>query len=81
MADTPSNAERSEKSMPSINHWTVRDFKQNVTRKELVDILLFHDNIIRAGRILYAKTKHLGAGVYQLWYEEPATSEKGPKQP
>lgn len=61
--------QRNEQSMPHINHWNIVSFRQTVTRKQLKEILLYHDNIIRAGHLCYAKTKHLGAGIYQLWYE------------
>jgi len=62
-------AQRSDEAMPHINHWNVSGFRQNVTRKQLKEILLYHSDIMKAGHLLYAKTKHLGAGIYQLWYE------------
>lgn len=55
---------------PNINHWNMVDFRQTVTRDELKYILLHYDNIIRAGKLCDVKTKHLGVGVYQIWYEE-----------
>lgn len=72
-----SKLERIEASMPHINHWTMASFRQNVTRKELQEILLYHENIMRAGHLCHAKTKHLGAGIYQLWYEASGVPEHG----
>lgn len=61
--------QRAEASMPNINHWNVVGFREHLTRKKLREILLYHENIMCRGHLLHAKTKHLGAGIYQLWYE------------
>ena len=55
----------------SENHWKVPFFyKQRVTRQELRQILLNNqDSAIIQGRVMTLKKKHLGAGVYEVWFE------------
>jgi len=56
--------------LPSINHYNIKNFFETVTYEQLKSILLRHDTIMRWGVLCDAKTKHLGAGIYRLWYEE-----------
>ena len=48
-------------------HWTMEQFRENVTIKQWREYLLNHDNhIIVCGRLRELKAKSLGAGVYQI---------------
>ncbi len=52
------------------NHWNIASYKQRVTREELRTILLeSQDTIIRFGNLCEMKKKHLGAGIYEIWFE------------
>lgn len=57
-------------SLLSINHWKTCCFKQRVTRKQLKNILLEDgDWIMRHGQRCELQKKHLGAGVYEIWFK------------
>ena len=45
--------------------------KSTVTRKQLKNILLYSDGwLIIRGQRVNIRSKHVGAGVYQIWFEE-----------
>lgn len=51
-------------------HWAMPSYRQRIVRKELQQILLNHqDTLIRFGRLCEMKKKHLGAGIYEIWFE------------
>lgn len=54
-----------------INHWTMPGvYRQQMTRKQLQEALMKHgDNIMCQGKLRYIRTKHLGAGIYNVWFE------------
>jgi hypothetical protein len=60
------------------NHWKVPGYyKQRVTTKELRQIFLHNeDSAIIQGRFMHLKNKHLGAGIYEVWFEKEAEKEK-----
>lgn len=55
----------------SVNHWTLNCFRQRITTKQLRQILLQDgDRFFRAGRFVHLKKRRLGAGVYEVWFED-----------
>ena len=53
------------------DHWRRKGYRQRVTREQLRELLLQEkDHAIIHGRILPMKTRHLGVGVYEIWFEE-----------
>lgn len=55
----------------SDNHWKVASYRQRITRDELRKLLLeSQDTIIRFGSVCDMQKKHLGAGVYEVWFEK-----------
>ena len=64
----------------SINHWQIDCYKQQVTRKQLQQILLHHgDTILMHGRLRELKTKHLGAGIYEISKKPITSTEQQPE--
>lgn len=62
---------RSEEFHPSVNHWNLRTglYKERVTKKQLQSLLLQSPPFI-GGLLCDWKSKHLGAGIYEIWAEE-----------
>lgn len=55
----------------NINHWKIKCFKQRITAKELKRLLLDkEDKVMINGRILNFKKRNLGAGIYEIWFED-----------
>jgi len=52
--------------IPSNNHWTVRSFKERVTRAQGRDVLLNRAEPIVKGEMCEWKLKHIGLGIYEL---------------
>ena len=53
----------------SPNHWTVPNFSQRVTKKDLRTLLLQDDFYFIHGRRHALKHCSLGAGVHDIWME------------
>jgi len=60
----------------SENHWKAPGYyKQRVTKKELQQIFLKNeDEAIIQGRLMRLKSKHLGAGIYEVFFEAKTDS-------
>lgn len=56
----------------SENHWRAPTYyKQRITREELRTILLKGQDItIIQGRLMTLQKKHLGAGIYEVWFDK-----------
>lgn len=63
---------KDEEFQPSINHWSLAPgrFKERMTRGQLRAILLNHADPIIRGELRVWKSKHIGAGIYEVWTEE-----------
>ncbi len=58
-------------------HWRVKGYKQRVTREQLKELLLNEeDRCIIAGDIRPMRRKHLGVGVYEIWFETDTPKEE-----
>jgi hypothetical protein len=57
---------------PSMNHWTMALglFKERVTKEQLRSVLLNVADPIVKGRLCKWKSRHVGAGIYELWAED-----------
>ena len=57
---------------PSSNHWRMAPglFKERVTRQQLRDVLLHSADPIIRGTLYKWSSRHIGAGVYELFAEE-----------
>jgi hypothetical protein len=56
---------------PSTNHWLNSNYRERITRKKLHSMLLNgNDTIIRDGCLCDLKKRHLGVGVYEIWFEK-----------
>lgn len=55
--------------LPSINHWRFDPgtYKERVTRAQLKYVLLECPDPIYEGQLHKWESKHVGAGVYDLW--------------
>ncbi len=52
----------------SDSHWTVKEFRQRVTKKELQAIRLTEAvPWFRNGEACSLKHRHVGVGVYEIW--------------
>lgn len=49
-------------------------FKERITRSQLQQVLLRGDIIVK-GHVMPWKYKHIGAGVYELWVNDPFKSK------
>jgi hypothetical protein len=56
-------------------HWVFLDYKQRCTRKTTQNILINHPTIIFKGRLYNIKSKHIGAGVYEVYKEERSSRD------
>lgn len=54
----------------STNHWRMAAFTEVVTAKQLTQIALEHDTIIRMGVLCDLKNKRIAPSVYRIWYEQ-----------
>lgn len=55
---------------PSQNHWTVRGFRERVTKEQARDVLLNRPDPIVAGKLKEWKSRHVGIDVYEIWIGE-----------
>lgn len=52
------------------NHWNIVGYRQQMTSKQLREAIQNHgDSIMCRGELRYIKTKSLGAGMYNVWFE------------
>ena len=59
---------------PNVLHWRYTKpgtYRERLTRRQLRDVLLYSPDPIIRGRLWRWASKHLGAGVYELWVEPP----------
>lgn len=52
---------------PSQNHWTVKDFRERVTKEQLQDLLLNRPDPFVAGQLKEWKNRKVGPGIYEIW--------------
>ena len=56
---------------PSDNHWTVRKFRERVTKEQLQDMLLNTPDPIKNGHIHKWEYEKVGPGIYEFWMGDP----------
>lgn len=62
---------------PSDNHWVIKPvgtFTEDVTREEARDVLKNQPDPIIEGEVYEWKTRHRGAGIYELYVGEKGGS-------
>lgn len=55
---------------PSDNHWTVRKFRERVTKEQLQDVLMNRPDPILHGMVHEWKHRKVGPDVYEIWISE-----------
>ncbi len=59
---------------PSMNHWIIADhvnYRERVTKKQAQSVLLDQPRVVfKNGGTYTWRTKHLGAGIYDIWLEK-----------
>lgn len=55
---------------PSVNHWTMRAYRERCTRKQYQHLLMNRCWEFRNGAMCDWKGKHIDAGIYEIWLEE-----------
>lgn len=64
----------------SDSHWTAGPYYREQMDTKTLKSLIAHwgDNILRNGAICYIQTKHIAAGMYNVWFEaRPSAHEVG----
>lgn len=58
---------------PCDNHWnlTLGLYRERLTRAQLKYHLLNNPDPIYCGRLLRWANRHVGAGIYEIWIEDP----------
>jgi hypothetical protein len=49
--------------------WQDPGHKQRLTRKDTQNVLLNHETLIVGGRLRFVKSRHIGAGVYEIYLQ------------
>lgn len=61
---------------PSDNHWTVKNYRERVTKEQLQDLLMNRPDPIVAGKLREWDYEKVGPGVYEIWIgDKPDLSE------
>lgn len=55
---------------PSVNHWTLRAYKERCTKRQYQQLLLDRGWEFKNGTIHDWKGKLIDAGIYEIWLEE-----------
>lgn len=53
----------------SDEHWSSYTYRQRVTRSDLRKLILAHRTIIRRATVCQLKHRHIGVGVYEIWFD------------
>jgi hypothetical protein len=57
----------------SDNHWRIETYHQRITTRQWREVLLAErDTVIYQGRVRNLKAKNIGAGVVDVFKEEPS---------